>query len=242
MFHSKRQRKTSLNNQQIQKRKKSAKKSIEFGFIGTSRSGMNAVARWVLTHFRGFAFYKANPLSSLPTQEQKDRIQSKENLVVRNKGNIVCLAYRFRNLTPKECLTDSTNVLVLRNPYHQLASLVQWKKIQTKGNFNVNEYILFRSLWIEYAKVFLNSKLFDGKNYYILFDRWATDQDYRQKILTTLGKNFSSEDTDITKLVTPSAFQDTKVCKRFEEMKNELPLKAIVRDSKIQSLWKKIAL
>lgn len=240
MFQNQRQRKTSLNERQISQKKKSVKDIIELSFIGTPRSGTDTIAIWILRNFKGFAFYRADPFTSLPKPKDVSNIESKSNLVVRNKSDVFCLAYNFQTLTPKELKTITNPIFILRNPYHQLASMIAWKKNYHNESMNVKEYLTFRELWIAHAKNFLSKRLYEDSKMYILFDRWATEEKYRQKILQQLGKTFTNNSTLTKKPITKSPFSDLGVCDRFEKMQDELPLKALCCDTKIHRLWTQI--
>jgi len=253
MYERSRKREVRLTNKEIAKRTKSSER-MEMRFIGTPRCGMNAIAKWILMHFQGYSFYRGKPLRSANHDKPfyvkylKGITRDKKNLVARNKGDKVCIGFCWDRLPFKNCTNTPSamkkriNVLVLRDPFNQFSSIEKAKQVWDKKGLSAIEYIELRKLWMNHAQAFVNhDQVWDGKVLRILFNRWATDEKYRAKILKVLGDSFSYDDVGIPKLYAPSPFKNEKVVKRFDQMKNSNPMRAMIGyDNTMKTLCRKI--
>jgi len=250
MNQNSRKREVRLSTKDIKKRTKSAEK-VELRFIGTSRCGLNAIGRWMIEHYKGYGFYQSKTLKTLSDNKKwyakllNGIVQSKKNLVCRNNGDRLCVGFNWKYTPWELCLKtpsvykNRVNVMILRDPANQLASIEQSLSLFDR-NLTAREYIEWREVWMHQAQAFVNAKLWDGKTFRILYNRWVVDSEYRKKILDTLGENFSSEDLDITKRYGKSPFKSNKVLKRDREMRDSHPVQAIQRDEQLKSLSQKI--
>jgi len=252
-MYAKKTREVRLSQKEIKKKSQSSSK-VEFRFIGTPRSGMNTIAKWMLSNFKGYSFYSTKPLDTIPTDTEfytnliKRIVTNKKNLIARNKGDSVGVGFCWDGFPIQKCIRTPSvqptrfNVLVLRDPFNQFASIEKTTNVWEKRNLTAREYIKLRELWISHAQVFKNkNEIWDGKVLRILFDRWVTDPDYRKEILNVASPFLGPITLDIDKKYSPTPFDNISVMKRFDDMmKHSLVCRAIYQDTTIKTFCTKI--
>ena len=252
MHQKSRTRVVKLSTKEIKQRTKT-KEKVEIRFIGMPRCGINCIAKWMLMHFQGYSFHSSKPLPVARKDKQYYKkltdklVSNKKNLVSRNQGKRLCVSFGWHNLCPSVCIKTPSifpkriNVIVLRNPFNQFASIEKTRNIWTKDSLTAREYIELRSMWLAQAGYFSKKySLWDGKLLRILYDKWVSDPNYQKEILHILGDEFEEVNLDLSKIQTPTPFDNTKVNKRFDQMKDSNPMKAMSRDNILKKLTQNI--
>lgn len=118
-----------------------------------------------------------------------------------------------------ETTEKRTFILVLRNPFNNLASLMRKPSLWPPNHITVSQ---FPETWIAYAREYLGETSYLsalGNVVTLNYDLWFSDQDYRKKLSVKIAKPFT--ETGLQK-VSPngegSSFDDLEFSDRAQEM------------------------
>jgi len=141
------------------------------------------------------------------------------------KKNINIKIETDENLNCKFFDNDNKQIVIIRNPWNNMASEIQW--YYNGRNYNVPQNKLIE-LWNEYYDYFINKK--DDKFVFIIYDKWFIDEEYRKSISEKIGLSFSDENLNLiektgngssfTKRLYDGHAQQMNVLNRYEETKN----------------------
>lgn len=120
---------------------------------------------------------------------------------------------------------DNKYVAIIRNPWNNMASEIQWH--YNGKNYNVPKHILIK-LWKQYYDYFINNN--NENLVFIIYDKWFIDIEYRKEISKKLGLVFNDENLNLihhtgsgssfTKQMYNGYAQQMKVLNRYDETKN----------------------
>lgn len=251
MFIPNKKRESNLSLKDLKQR--SNGNFSEFRFIGFPRSGIRSIGYWLLSNFSGLSFFKDEPLKKVPTSKKfykkfaKDIAFQKEYLISRS-GNDVCVGFCWMDFPWRKCIKTPSvyknrfNILVLRNIYHQVASLEKAKNKWSNEKLTAKEYVEFRYQWEDMAKSFLKKPIREKNTIRILFDQWISDGKYRKQILNALDPlpfiPIKNDNIFQRSLSTPFDVHDP--LNRFENMSNVTPMSIMHKDKALKFLTKKL--
>jgi hypothetical protein len=90
-------------------------------------------------------------------------------------------------------IEKSLRLMVLRDPFNNLASIYSlYVKLVKKNNIAEINALFKRmpKVWVSHAREFVYRKHLKG-TFFILYNRWCKDKDYRRDIITKLGIPFT---------------------------------------------------
>jgi len=162
----------------------------DFIVFGIRRGGTHAIAQWILQQIKGGAKYYHPVVSFHKENIQTDIYGDGENKYI-----------GFENLRISEFNTDKEEwvnkfelgdmktIMILRNPWNQMASHIQWRPESSPDRRN---YV------IELISDFQDDYLTGIKDIdFIIYDKWFQDINYRKQISSQLGLEFSDEGLQI---------------------------------------------
>lgn len=227
----------------------------EFRIVGDRRGGQHAVIQWMFTQFNGIIFRKNNAfsqhdifkLSGFPDLK-KFKAWSK-NIEKSFTASVVNYEEKSLDILEKygykQYSKERYDIIILRDPYNLFSSKIKAWKV---GEYDINKFQKQLNSWIEKAKQVLNKE-----SYFINYNRWFCDTDYRKEILTWFPKG-SFTFTDEYKEVVPkgfggSAFDGRKfnkeaekmnVLNRYRGMEEHFILNLVIKNKEVVSLSDKI--
>ena len=176
--------------------------------LGLPRNGSQIIIWWIMSQTKDIKYH--NNLEMFRENE------SDGNYLIRRES-INLLKDEWRNVADVKIFS------MLRNPWNVMASHTQWKiripLYQRKGRAC--------RLWNEYYQEYIKT---DSDIYFIIYDKWFTDINYRKKISSDLGLEFSDEKFEtVPNAGLGSSFdglkyngkaQQMNVLKRYEQANN----------------------
>ena len=199
----------------------------EIRIVGLRRSGNHAVISWIYKNTTGGYLFlnncvpRKNPLHNPKLQENRRSYKFETNIAACTLENEChgrhipkdLLIYNYEDKLLKDVALDSPqiraswwgqsqihfDVLILRDPYNMLASLLQFLRNKKKPH-RVIEKVLHTNaqLWVAYAREFLKQTNFLPNKIPISFNAWHTDAEYRHGIQRQL--RLDTTDIDIDKI------------------------------------------
>jgi len=180
-----------------------------FMVLGLPRSGSQIITGWIKSQTKDTEFYL--------NLEKFQEAETDGNYLIRREGISLSEDDNWRNVG------DAKIFSMLRNPWNMMASHVQWNK----GGALYKRKGRACRLWNEYYEEYLKT---DSDIYFIIYDKWVTDINYRKKISSDLGLEFSDEQFErVPGSGGGSSFDGTKydgkaqqmnVLKRYEQVDN----------------------
>jgi hypothetical protein len=151
-----------------------------------------------------------------------------------------------KRINPKQNISgDNKYIIILRNPWNIVAS--QIKKISDMGGMNNMDINRDTDVWIEFYKHYIEKT--KPNTHYIIFDKWFIDIEYRKKISTDLGIEFSDINLNhVSGIGGGSSFdkvnfngnaQKMNVLKRYEEMASDKKMLNFLKTEKAIELKNK---
>lgn len=160
---------------------------------GLRRSGCHFLISYILQHFhnaihindcRNFSFSNYQNFKNVEITKDRSDIKfigfKNTDCVVISMENI---AIDKKELDKFKNIDDCHAVLLLRNPYNNLAS--SWRAYMSNANPKCRRSGLFNqthSMWIDYADEYLKGSMTN-----VLYDSFVELEEYRNKIMTSLG-------------------------------------------------------
>lgn len=190
----------------------------EIRIFGLKRSGLHAAHAWFWGHFEiRSCMYQNNTNLSFKEKKRYNTFNERFKLVESNPQcyiNIIehqdpqimerklCNPNYEYNVKKKEIATkhgrknfsrEAYNIVVLRNPFNNLASIIQVDRMANKKLWAVKKLIpSFREMWMKYAYELIGvTSFFSPVKVNFLFDEWFVNKEYRKGISSLLGLKFS---------------------------------------------------
>jgi hypothetical protein len=172
---------------------------LEIRILSMMRSGHHAICNWIFEQLSGNSLFinridgKVNYFihSDFCSWKPDHMIFNFEDLSVLQHNMTIKKIKHVYDLGPK-----FKNVLVLRDPFNLFASRLQMKKIIEKNCKNttspVGEFTKEAfALWKNHAFEFLNSSNHLTNKICINYNTWCVSKNYREKIASQLGLEFT---------------------------------------------------
>ena len=141
--------------------------------LGLPRNGSQAIIQWIRSQIKDVNYY--HNLEMFFEAESDGN-----NLIRREAINLL----EDNNLE----IENAKTISMLRNPWNVIASHAQWK-VRANGPLYLRK-ISATKKWLQYYEEYVNT---ESKIYFIIYDKWFTDIEYRKKISNDLGLEFSDE-------------------------------------------------
>ncbi len=165
--------------------------------VGLPRSGQHAVLNWICDQFEQNIYpIKMRGIFQKNVVRNFGRIDRE----IEEASQICVLHLEGQSLRSTancikwcdEVFKNTTTVLLLRDPYNWLASLVKYKRVRQK-NYNIKDYIL---RWKKYADEYLGTTNYLGDKILINYNTWFFDIEERKLISSKIDGEFSDKSMD----------------------------------------------
>lgn len=192
----------------------SARAQTAIRIVGMSRSGNHAIINWILNQIEGpWVFLncvepKTNPFHSARPLDCGNAVLASHPALRKGEEHQVraaagCLAFSQEDTFLQPALGEratelqgtfenGADVLILRDPYNLMAS-------RKRFDWSFVTPLTERRIWKQHAKRVLSGQGFCKRRLVpILYNRWASDPDYRKQIAGRIGLRFSDVGWDRT--------------------------------------------
>lgn len=181
----------------------------EIRIAAIKRSGHHAIINWILLNVSGPKYFLNN---CKPNRSPYINLRKADSLLfdidIRNEkcGKFKKKKYLFYNFESQflEDIYSSQflsniekwvgksqsvkNILVLRDPFNNFASMYKWAKHGKKWVPSIGEIEHLPVLWKAYAKEFLGITSFvPAQKIFVKFNTWFTDPQYRNDLASEIG-------------------------------------------------------
>lgn len=157
---------------------------------GGKRSGHHAVLAWIATqldetvrHYNDILFDEFMRGKIRPKSRPGDLYEGNERKL--NLFSMEDVSIEDLRLAKKSPRCGDLTIIVLRDIRNILASNIKGSNPKTIKNHLAH----ISKVWAGFANAYLNDK----QEYYILFDKWFKDVNYRQQICKDLNINFTDK-------------------------------------------------
>lgn len=222
---------------------------MDISTFGIMRSGIHIVHSWLISKYPDMSvlYYNniRNPydLTDRLVTAKDSRVQaiSRKLTASHLESLLVLKSYESKPLDLPRPLC-SKNVLVVRNPYNNLASSIAYhEKNGTCKDIRIDNS--FKSLWKQYAKEFLNiTQLLGSNKVVILYDYFISSKKYRQMKSEELGLNPDLDYLNTIYMGGGSSFtnDDKTYAQRYFNYMKHPAMIALFNDKIVTDYWKKI--
>jgi len=207
------------------------------------RSGIHCILGWIIQNLEDNSvnFYNnikdVNNLNDRLIKKNDTRIDDIRSKITEklDAENIVKSfeSKRLNFYSPKE---DEINIIIIRNPYNNLASSIKYTErfgkhpdIKIDSNFD--------DLWIEYSDFFL------GDNNYIkiIYDKFIRDKNYRIKLSKEIGFDIMNNTVPHLGMGGGSSFINSdEYLTRVNAYKNNDTINKLKKNKRIKENWNNI--
>ena len=239
----------------------------EVRIFGLKRSGMHGASAWIFGHFgKPKAVVQNNTHLTFMERLTRDWfelrlrrvkepvcyiniIEHDELSMIHNKLHDSKYEYnvekaRFAEKYNKKFFSrDEYNVLIVRNPFNNLASLSKMRPSLTQKLIPT-----FKEMWIQYAEEALFKTNWLFPKVVFLFDKWFSNEEYRKELSLALGCSFTDAGLNRIHGSIGSSFdgkrfdgkaQEMNVLGRWKQLENKEDYVYIL-DEGIRKLWLKL--
>jgi hypothetical protein len=181
----------------------------EFRFIAIQRSGHHAVINWIISNLEGNMCYLNNchaGMNPYLSFNPDDSITNSIDIDEEVKGNCSSkdyLIYNYENRSLENIFSDTftnnienwvgkskriKNILVLRDPFNNIASKYKWAINGKKWVPTIDEIKQLPLIWKSYAKEYLEETNYIKSDKLIInYNQWFIDSSYREFLAKELG-------------------------------------------------------
>ena len=156
-----------------------------------------------------------NIIESADLLDIKRKLEDREYDLNVHKKEIL-LTYNIKKFSK-----EIYNIIVIRNPFHHLASNIAQHRLQLEESgisaWSDRHIAFFRERWIQYAKEFLGITNYLPAKCCILYDKWFSSIKYRQKISQQLNLTFNDAGLNLVTSM-GSSFDQKNFHKHAQEM------------------------
>ena len=140
-------------------------------------------------------------------------------------------------------------VILLRNPFNNLASLMQAREnSRYPDSWFVKEIKLFRKNWIAYSKEVVGETNYLKKKIVLVYDKWVTSEEYRRQKAEEIRLDFNDKNfgkmphagSSFDDFVFSNNAYNMNVCNRWLKYKDNAKFNKILFDDELLNLYKKI--
>ena len=239
----------------------------EIRIFGLKRSGMHAASVWISGLFgRGKSVLQNNThltfrerLKSAKFELRLDRANDPVgymNIIEHNNLREISAKlddsnYEYNvekvNLAKKHnkkfFSRDEYNILVIRNPFNNLASLSKMRPSESQKLIST-----FKEMWTQYAEEALFKTNYLLPKVVFLFDKWFVSKEYREELSESLGFPFTDLGLNMIHGSIGSSFdgknfkreaQKMNVLGRWEQLENKEDYIHVL-DRSVEKLWVKL--
>ena len=192
-----------------------------------------------------------NMEESIITSEDLYSIKDKELFILNaEEENLRGLIKKIENskFYPKNKSEEIFNVIVLRDPYNQFASRLQWEIVRPhlKGTQLTKKGT---KQWISHAKEYLGITSYLDNKILINYNEWFTEIEYRKNISKQLGLSFKNNISAVPKFGGGSSFDlkrfngkgsEMKVLERWKYYRNDRRYLKLLKNKELTDLSNQI--
>lgn len=143
-----------------------------------------------------------------------------------------------------------TFILVLRDPFNNLASLMRKPSLWPPNHITIDE---FPAIWIAYAQEYLGESSYlkaFGNVVTVNYDAWFLDENYRKSLAQKLGRPFTDgglqhvspngEGSSFEQFDFAGQAQQMNVLERWREFQQDRKYLSLLRNDKLLELYRRI--
>jgi hypothetical protein len=218
--------------------------------FGVMRGGIHVVHGWIMTKFtdRSVVYYNniRDPvdLSDRLISQEDSRIGDLGRLLTSSErdASLVLKSYESRSLElcPSDSIGNESNIVIIRNPYNNLASSIAYRE---KGGQSpdVKSDLGFLDLWKSYAREFLGLTSHLPNKTTIVYDEFIVDPNYRRRIAEQLDLELASDELLTLRMGGGSSFQTVDYLNRHQNYRNHPVMLALLNDEEVAGYWREIS-
>ena len=174
---------------------------------GMHRTGHHAIMQWITSNLNLNTIFDKRII-----KKQKSIFDNYENIITGQKNDIIVYDLEnYQNKYKKFIKEFDVKVLIIRDPFNTLSSIKKLKQNNNK-KFNIEKYLSIYEF---------NVTNVDDFDFFILYNNWFSDVDYRIKIGKILNLNESCKNkiNNITKDGDGSSFDRFNYSNNIDNMK-----------------------
>ncbi len=224
---------------------------MEIHSYGIMRGGIHIVHSWIISKFEDNSVLYYNNIRN--PHQIEDRLITKNDTRIHNIMNkltndlsqyrLLLKSFESKNL---DICADNQhknikNVLIMRNPYNNLASNIAYNK-NNGYCIDVKCDETFIDLWKTYALEFLGKTQHIPNKVTIIYDLFISDETYRKKKAVQLCINPEIDQLNTIYMGGGSSFKSTQTSflNRYEDYHDNKVMMQIFNDKNIEEYWKQI--